>query len=82
MARHSCIICANGNDLPEGEYCRACGRKAALSGGQVIAPEKNALRCEPEPSSSPASLIAKGEGMRTMTTSQSESNTGEQAGSK
>jgi len=21
-----CIACANGNDLPEGEYCRACGR--------------------------------------------------------
>jgi hypothetical protein len=21
-----CICCANGNDLPEGEYCRACGR--------------------------------------------------------
>jgi hypothetical protein len=19
------MICANGNDLPEGEYCRACG---------------------------------------------------------
>ena len=22
-----CICCANGNDLPEGEYCRACGRE-------------------------------------------------------
>lgn len=21
-----CILCANGNDLPEGEYCRGCGR--------------------------------------------------------
>lgn len=21
-----CICCASGNDLPEGEYCRACGR--------------------------------------------------------
>lgn len=21
-----CIACASGNDLPEGEYCRACGR--------------------------------------------------------
>ena len=20
-----CLICANGNDIPEGEYCRACG---------------------------------------------------------
>ena len=20
-----CICCANGNDLPDGEYCRACG---------------------------------------------------------
>lgn len=20
-----CICCANGNDLPEGEWCRACG---------------------------------------------------------
>jgi hypothetical protein len=20
-----CILCAHGNDLPEGEYCRACG---------------------------------------------------------
>lgn len=26
--RRGCIICANGNDLPEGEYCRACGRRA------------------------------------------------------
>ena len=24
-----CIICANGNDLPDGEYCRACGRQDA-----------------------------------------------------
>lgn len=24
----SCICCANGNDLPEGEYCRACLRGA------------------------------------------------------
>lgn len=23
-----CILCANGNDLPEGEYCRGCGREA------------------------------------------------------
>jgi hypothetical protein len=23
-----CICCANGNDLPEGEYCRACLRGA------------------------------------------------------
>jgi hypothetical protein len=22
----SCILCANGNDLPSGEHCRACGR--------------------------------------------------------
>jgi hypothetical protein len=22
-----CIACASGNDLPEGEYCRACGRE-------------------------------------------------------
>lgn len=21
-----CICCANGNDLPDGEYCRSCGR--------------------------------------------------------
>jgi hypothetical protein len=21
-----CIACARGNDLPEGEYCRVCGR--------------------------------------------------------
>lgn len=20
-----CLLCAGGNDLPEGEYCRACG---------------------------------------------------------
>lgn len=20
-----CILCAHGNDLPDGEYCRACG---------------------------------------------------------
>ena len=24
--RSGCICCANGNDLPDGEYCRACGR--------------------------------------------------------
>lgn len=23
-----CICCANGNDLPDGEYCRACLRGA------------------------------------------------------
>lgn len=22
-----CICCANGNDIPDGEYCRACGRE-------------------------------------------------------
>lgn len=22
-----CILCANGNDLPEGEMCQGCGRK-------------------------------------------------------
>lgn len=25
VKRNGCTICANGNDLPEGEYCRACG---------------------------------------------------------
>jgi len=25
--KEGCICCANGNDLPEGEYCRACGRR-------------------------------------------------------
>lgn len=34
--RHGgCLLCAWGNDLPEGEYCRACGcglsEQAALS---------------------------------------------------
>ena len=29
--RRGCILCANGNDLPEGEYCRACGRRAPLA---------------------------------------------------
>lgn len=23
---NGCICCANGNDLPDGEYCRACWR--------------------------------------------------------
>lgn len=23
--KFGCMICANGNDLPEGEYCRFCG---------------------------------------------------------
>jgi hypothetical protein len=23
----ACPCCANGNDLPDGEYCRACGRE-------------------------------------------------------
>lgn len=27
-----CIICANGNDLPDGEYCRACGREGSAIG--------------------------------------------------
>lgn len=25
-ALRPCICCANGNDLPEGEECQACGR--------------------------------------------------------
>jgi len=37
-------------------------RFAANSSGQVIANQENLSRCEPEPSSSPTSLIAKGEG--------------------
>ncbi len=28
--KSDCICCANGNDLPEGEYCRACFRGARL----------------------------------------------------
>jgi hypothetical protein len=24
-----CICCASGNDLPNGEYCRACGRRSS-----------------------------------------------------
>ena len=28
---NGCILCANGNDLPEGEYCRGCGRENNLS---------------------------------------------------
>jgi len=43
------------------DRCAAFLTDLADSSGQVIAPEKNALRCEPEPSSPPASLIAKGE---------------------
>lgn len=27
-----CVLCANGNDLPEGEYCRACGREGTAFG--------------------------------------------------
>jgi hypothetical protein len=27
-----CILCANGNDLPEGEHCRTCGREGKASG--------------------------------------------------
>lgn len=26
MQGDECILCANGNDLPDGEHCRACGR--------------------------------------------------------
>lgn len=26
-----CILCANGNDLPDGEHCRACGRTSPIS---------------------------------------------------
>lgn len=25
VMRNGCICCANGNDLPEAEHCRACG---------------------------------------------------------
>ena len=25
VRRHGCTLCAHGNDLPPGEYCRACG---------------------------------------------------------
>jgi hypothetical protein len=27
-----CIICANGNDLPDGEHCCACGREGTAVG--------------------------------------------------
>lgn len=27
-----CILCANGNDLPEGEYCRGCAREGRAFG--------------------------------------------------
>jgi hypothetical protein len=30
--REPCIACANGNDLPDGEYCRACGREGRAVG--------------------------------------------------
>lgn len=26
LVRRQCICCANGNDLPDGEWCRACNR--------------------------------------------------------
>jgi hypothetical protein len=29
---NQCIGCANGNDLPDGEYCRACGREGRATG--------------------------------------------------
>lgn len=29
MHREPCILCANGNDLPEGEICAGCGRDGA-----------------------------------------------------
>jgi len=32
QANANCIICANGNDLPEGEHCRACGREGEAFG--------------------------------------------------
>jgi len=32
-----CILCANGNDLPEGEICKNCGRT-----GQPIHPSQEA----------------------------------------
>lgn len=27
-----CILCANGNDLPEGEFCQGCGRESLAFG--------------------------------------------------
>ncbi len=27
-----CILCANGNDLPDGEHCRGCGREGTATG--------------------------------------------------
>lgn len=30
--KEGCILCANGNDLPEGEHCRACGREGLATG--------------------------------------------------
>lgn len=36
-----CICCASGNDLPEGEYCRACGRtNGNVIDEQTVAEEK------------------------------------------
>lgn len=30
----NCSLCCNGNDLPDGEHCRACGRSSALPSHQ------------------------------------------------
>jgi len=30
--REGCIICANGNDLPEGERCAVCDREGVAVG--------------------------------------------------
>jgi hypothetical protein len=38
-----CIICANGNDLPDGEHCRACGRACR----SVLALSSADLACNP-----------------------------------
>jgi hypothetical protein len=42
-----CILCAHGNDLPEGEYCRACGEGFEDAVKNLHGPELDAfLRAE------------------------------------
>ena len=43
-----CILCANGNDLPEGEYCRGCGREGEAIGLRAAVIKARGRQVPPE----------------------------------
>jgi hypothetical protein len=64
-SQEHCIICANGNDLPEGEHCRACGREGRAFGlgaavikarGRMEPPTVPVLFASPQPATAQSTI--------------------------